>query len=126
MTERVLGIDFGLRHMGIAVGQLVTRQATPLTEIRANNGTPDWRAIKKLIEEWHPDRLIVGLPLNMDDTDNPITVAAREFAARLAKKTGLPTTLVDERLSTVEARERGGQHAVAAQVIVETWINEQP
>ena len=62
----VLGIDFGLKHMGIAVGQTVTRTASGLTTLQARNGKPNWSEIDQLVVQYRPIALVVGLPLNMD------------------------------------------------------------
>ena len=100
-----LGFDFGLSRIGIASGQTVTGTASPLDVVRAKQGKPDWDHLDRLIREWTPTALIVGLPLNMDGTDNPITTAARKFSNRLHGRYHLPCHLVDERLTTREARE---------------------
>ncbi len=131
LPRRVLAFDFGLRHIGVASGQTITGAAAPLPELRANRGEPDWPAVVRLVREWRPDVLLVGLPLNMDDTDNAITVRARAFALALHRHTGLDVRLVDERLSTRAAhdalgagREHRHHHGMAACVIAETWLND--
>lgn len=122
----VLAFDFGLRHIGVAVGQRITRTASPLTTVRARDGVPDWPAIDALVAEWQPVRLVVGLPLNMDGTESEMSGLARRFAHRAAARAELPVSLVDERLTSVAAREasagKGGQHAVAAALIAESWL----
>lgn len=132
--KKILGFDFGLKHIGVASGQTFTRTAQPLTSISANNGVPDWNHITDLIKTWKPDALIVGIPLNMDGTEQPITHAARNFLHELEQRFLLPVYAVDERLSTVEARtrlfEKGGYKAlnkkaidsVSAQLIAESWL----
>jgi putative holliday junction resolvase len=122
----VLAFDFGLRHIGVAAGQTVTGTASPVTTIRARNGKPDWPEVVRLVREWNPSRLLVGLPLNMDDTESVMSARARTFAASLERRTGIDTELVDERLTTREAAERGGSHADAAALIAETWLNANP
>lgn len=132
----VLGFDFGMRQIGVAVGQEITRSASPLTTLKAHDGKPNWDQIAQLIKQWRPDLLIVGLPLNMDQSEQPLTVAARRFGNRLRGRYGLAVEWVDERLSTIEARERlhlkspfSGRHQaldqVAAQCILQTWLSEQ-
>lgn len=123
----VLAFDFGLRHIGVAVGQQITATASPLTTLRARDGQPEWPALKQLIAEWAPRRLLVGLPLNMDDTDSPMAERARAFAEALARRTGVPVSLVDERLTSRAAREQGegAAHERAAVLIAETWLHEQ-
>ena len=129
MTITVLGFDFGLRRIGVAVGQSITQTANPLTILNAREGIPDWAEIGALINEWKPDVLIVGHPLNMDDTDNDITVRARRFGNRLHGRFGLKVHMVDERLSTVAAREMepDRQHVddLSASLILETFLKER-
>ncbi|MAT84488.1 MAG: Holliday junction resolvase RuvX [Gammaproteobacteria bacterium] len=129
----VLAFDFGLRYIGVATGQTVTGSAGPLTVLTARDGRPDWQDVLTLIREWQPVRLIVGLPLNMDGSDSDMAERARRFAAELARRSAVATVLADERLTTREARSRsaargepaGGDHALAAALIAETWLNEQ-
>lgn len=132
----LLGFDFGLNHIGIAVGQEITHSASPLATIRASEGKPQWDCITQLIEQWRPDLLVVGLPIDIDGTEQPLTVAARRFGNRLHGRYGLPVEWIDERLSTVEARERLSLEShfydrnwdldpVAAQCILHTWLREQ-
>jgi len=131
---RLLGFDFGTKKIGVAYGQTVTQTAQPLCILPAKDGVPQWAEIQKLIDKWRPQLLIVGLPLNMDGTEQPITQAAREFTAQLAQQFALPVTTMDERLSTIEARAlvfaHGGYKAlqekkidaVAAVLILESWM----
>ncbi len=130
MTVTVLGFDFGLRRIGVAVGQSVTQTANPLTILLAREGIPDWDDIAALISEWQPDALIVGYPLNMDDSKNEITIRANKFGNRLHGRFGLQVHLVDERLSTIAAREmqpdREHVDDISASLIVETWLKEHP
>lgn len=136
-TAKILiGFDFGMKRIGVAVGQTVTKNARPLDTIQAKNGVPNWNAIGKLIKKWLPDALIVGIPLNMDGTEQPITAHARRFAIELHEKFQLPVYEMDERLTTKEAREKlfavGGYKAlqdgqvdrVAAQLIIQNWFRE--
>lgn len=121
----VLAFDFGLRHIGVAAGQTVTGTAGPLTTLRARAGVPDWSEVAALMTTWRPLRLLVGLPLNMDDTESDMSGQARAFARRLEQRTGITTVLVDERLTTREATAQGGDHALAATLIAETWLNDR-
>ncbi|MGL9759832.1 MAG: Holliday junction resolvase RuvX [Symbiopectobacterium sp.] len=139
MTNRtVLAFDFGTKNIGIAIGQEVTSTARALTVFRAQDGVPpDWSQIEKIINEWQPDLLIVGLPLNMDGTEQELTARARKFANRLHGRFDKPIELQDERLSTVEARaglfEHGGFRALnksqvdatSAVIILESWFSRQ-
>ena len=129
-TKTLIAFDFGEKRIGAAVGQTVTRTATPLETIPVRGTKPDWNAIGRLIDAWKPDALVVGLPLNMDGTEQPVTTLARRFADRLHERSGLPVHLTDERLSTREAwtrliesgSRRSGPDPVAAQVILEGWF----
>ncbi len=116
MSGTLLAFDFGTKSIGVAIGQRITGTARPLTAIKANDGTPDWTQLEKLLKEWQPERVVVGLPLNMDGTSQPLTDRARKFANRLHGRFGVKVELQDERLSTVEARaglfERGGFRAL--------------
>ena len=131
-TQTLIAFDFGEKRIGTAIGQTVTRTATPLETIPVRGARPDWNAVDRLVESWKPDALVVGLPLNMDGTDQWITTRARRFANRLHVRSGLPVHLADERLSTREAwarliesgSRRSGPDPVAAQVILEGWFAE--
>ena len=134
-SETLLGFDFGTKSIGVAVGQQLTGTARALTALKAQDGTPDWKLIEKLLKEWQPDYVVVGLPLNMDGTEQELTARARKFANRLHGRFGLRVELQDERLSTVEARadlfERGGFRALqkgqvdsqSAVIILEDWFD---
>ena len=89
-TQTLIAFDFGEKRIGTAIGQTVTRTATPLETIPVRRARPDWNAVDRLIEDWKPDALVVGLPLNMDGTDQWITTRARRFANRLHARSGLP------------------------------------
>ncbi len=130
----LLGFDFGLKRIGVAVGQTVTETARPLVTLKANQGEPQWDALNKLVKTWQPDALVIGIPLNMDGTEQPLTQLARRFAVELQTRLNLPIYEMDERLSTKEARmrlfEEGGYKAlqngqvdsVAAQLILQNWL----
>ena len=132
----ILGFDFGLKRIGVAIGQKVTNSANPLKILIAENGVPKWLEISKLIEEWGADALVVGLPFNMDKTEQPLTHRAREFGYELEKRFNLPVFFTDERLTTIEAKSQ--MHAekknrarfekadsIAAKLIVESWMRSQ-
>lgn len=130
----LLAFDFGTKSIGVAIGQQLTGTARPLAALKAQDGTPDWNRIEALLKEWEPDRVVVGLPLNMDGTEQPLTARARKFANRIHGRFGVQVDLHDERLSTVEARaelfERGGFRALSkgsvdslsAVIILESWF----
>lgn len=108
----LLGFDFGTKFIGIAIGQEITRSASPLKSIKAKDGIPNWPDIETFIKEWQPDLLVVGLPLNMDGSEQEVTARAKKFAKRLSGRFGLDVILQDERLTTMDAKaqlfEQGG------------------
>ena len=131
----ILGFDFGMKYIGIASGQLITKTATPLKTIRATDGIPNWDEINQLIADWRPTVIVVGLPLNMDGSNQEITFCAKKFANRISHKFKLPVHLVDERLSTWEAKhdllQNQGKlnksdlldlNAKSAAIILEQWL----
>ena len=132
--RRIMGFDYGTKRIGTAVGQETTRSATPLCTLATIRGRPDWQRIRHIVEEWQPDRLVVGRPLQADGRASEFTRACERFGAQLAKRYGLPVETVDERLSSHEAElrlraaGRGGGHsqhgvdAMAACLIVESWF----
>lgn len=134
-TQQVLlGFDFGMKRIGLAVGQTLTGTARPLVTLKARAGVPDWKQVAALIKTWQPDALVVGIPLNMDGTQQPLTFAAQTFAKQLQHQFKIPVYEMDERLSSVDARERlfnaGGYKAlenvdsVAAQLILQSWLQQ--
>jgi len=129
----LLGFDFGLRKIGVAVGQTVTGSASALTTVRSRRRRPDWLKIEQLVREWQPTAAVVGLPYNMDDTETELAPAAKRFARQLRGRFCLEVYLVDERLTSVEARRQLGRgaksleaiDATAAKLILETWLSER-
>ena len=131
----VLAFDFGLRQIGVAVGNTTLGTSQPLKVLAARDGVPDWAEISALVEEWQPDTLVVGDPINMDGTVSELSQRARKFANRLHGRLGLPVELADERLSSFEAkqasREQGhsGDYksrpvdSYAAEIIFRSWLN---
>jgi len=126
-TIYLLAFDFGLKHIGVAVGQTQTCTASPVTTVTAKNGKPEWAQLETLLKEWKPNLLVVGLPLNMDESESDMSRRARKFARRLNAHFSLPVELVDERLSSFEANrhdvEANKKHAIAAAIIAQTWLN---
>ena len=124
----VIGFDFGLKHLGIAVGQTVTGTASGLSTLKARNGKPNWSEIDELLVQYRPIAIVVGLPLNMDGSDSHISQRASTFAQRIARHTHLPTYLADERLSSWAAKDddllTGDIHARSACLIAETFLND--
>ncbi|ONF42246.1 Holliday junction DNA helicase RuvA [Marinobacter lutaoensis] len=134
--RRVMAFDFGLRRIGVAVGQELLGTGEPLALIPARDGIPDWARIQGLLDEWRPDRVLVGLPLNMDGSENDMCARARKFGKRLHGRFHCPVTMVDERLTSFEAKGEViagggsrdfGRHGVddrAAVLILETWFRD--
>ena len=132
--KTILCFDFGTKSIGVAYGQSMTRSATPLADLKANDGIPNWDEIKKLIDEWQPNLLVIGLPLNMDGSFSAIGQRAKKFANRLHGRFGLPITMADERLSSFEAKgeiikqtgsrdfKNNNVDSLAAKIILEGWF----
>jgi len=132
-----LAFDYGLKNIGVAVGQSLTKSYSPLSIINAKDGIPDWQIIKNLLDKWQPKYVIVGLPLNMDDSESEMSIRATKFARRLHGRFGCHVELIDERLSSQEAKEiaksdghRGAYKdnpidALAASLILKTWWQQQ-
>ncbi len=133
----ILCFDYGTKSIGIAVGSELTGSATLLPALKARDGIPEWEQIERLIKDWQPQLLLVGLPLNMDGSEQEFTVRTRKFANRLHGRFGLPVSLHDERLSTADARSRlfaeGGYRnlskdkvdSLSAQIIFEGWYEQR-
>lgn len=100
----VLAFDYGLRRIGVAVGQTITASASPVGTLLSTPAGPDYDRIGALLREWRPDRLVVGLPLQADGSDSDMSRAARAFAAELGGRFELPVDCVDERHSSQEAQ----------------------
>ncbi|MDG6897471.1 crossover junction endodeoxyribonuclease RuvA [Actinobacillus delphinicola] len=138
MGFTVLAFDFGTRSIGCAVGQSITGTAQSLPAFKAKDGIPNWQAIEQCLKNWQPRVVIVGLPLNMDGTEQDLTLRAKKFAQRLHGRFGVEVILQDERLTTCDARaeifERGGYRAldkgkvdgISACLILESWFVENP
>jgi len=136
-TETLLAFDYGQKYIGVAVGSTFSGLAEPLTTLHVKNGQPVWEQVSTLIAQWQPKALVLGLPLNMDGSDNAMTRAARKFGNRLKARYNLPIHMVDERLSSRVARatlmEAGispRQHkrhldSLAAQTILQAYLNDR-
>ena len=135
----VLAFDFGARHIGVAIGDTETRMAHPLAPIdRRRGGSNAMRmaAIDLLVDEWHPDRLVVGLPVGPDGGEQGMTARARRFARQLEARYGLPVDFTNERYTSAAAEEvlravgRGGAkhkqlvHGEAARIILQSYFDE--
>ena len=136
--RRAMAFDYGTRQIGVAVGQPLTGSAEPLTNLRARDGVPDWDQLARLIREWEPNVLVVGLPLNMDGSASDMSERAARFARRLNGRFQLPVETVDERLSTFEAKQHLKDQgrtpssyrddpvdSLAAALLLQTWLSSQ-
>ena len=136
----LLGFDFGLRRIGIAVGNRLLNTARPLTTV-SYKGAPEWAQIDATIKEWQPSNLIVGIPVHMDGTEQAITQSARQFAAQLHKRYQLPVHPADERLSSAAAEDslredraagrkrrvrKEEKDSLAASIILRDWMQSHP
>ena len=99
----VLAFDFGLKRVGLACGDTLTRSAAPRAAILAGKSGPDWEAIEREVRALAPAQLVVGAPYNADGSEGALTGAARRFAAELERRFALPVHLVDERFTSLEA-----------------------
>ena len=126
--KTVIGFDFGSHSIGVAVGQTLTQMATPLEAIKNN----DWKRIEKLLNEWRPQHLVVGLPLNMEGAEQAMSARAHRFGRQLEGRFGIKTTLIDERLTTREAYQMAIEagrkktkteiDSLSALLITESWL----
>lgn len=134
-TGTVLAFDFGLKRIGVAVGEAALRQAHALTTVEAESNEARFAAIARLIEEWRPVLLVVGLPLALDGAEHELTARCRRFANQLRGRFALPVDLADERLTSVAAdaqlREAGLDwkkrkdkiDALAAQIMLQGYFD---
>jgi len=134
-SQQVLGFDFGTRRIGVASGQNLGLSTTELAPVNATDGTPNWQQLDAVIKEWTPDILVVGIPINMDNSISEMSRRARRFANKIQDRYQLPCFIIDERLSTAEAKEihysRGGSSnfrkesvdGIAAGLILQSWFN---
>ena len=133
----ILAFDYGLKSIGVAVGQRLTGTASTLKALKAVDGTPDWNQIEALLKEWQPELVVVGLPLNMDGTEQPFTARVHKFINRLHGRFGVKVQAHDERLTTVESRaelfsqggfkklSKDGVDCFSAKLILESWFEQQ-
>lgn len=128
-----MAFDFGTQKLGIAVGQKLIHSTNPLPLFPVRDGIPNWDNLLKIVKQWQPDLILVGLPLNMDDSESELSLRARKFARRLRHQTNIQTLMIDERLSTRNAREqlayyheqgrakRISADSMVAVMLLETW-----
>lgn len=136
--DTYLGFDFGTKKIGVAVGQLTTATANSLQTLRSPNQSPNWQAIEQLVRDWQPAGFVVGISRQFDGTDNPVTPRMLKFCRQLNGRFNLPVHQQDETLSTFEAKQLlfdevqvnatklwEVQDQLAAQLILQTWLNQQ-
>ena len=139
--QRCLAFDFGLKRIGVAVGNTATLSGTPLGVLNANNGQPDWRAMDVLVKDWRPDLIVLGLPYNSARSESTIVPKVTAFGDELEARYELPVELVDEHLTSREAGEilrhqrasgkrkkrvkKGDIDSMAAMLIIETWLKSR-
>jgi putative Holliday junction resolvase len=137
-----LAFDYGHKRIGVAAGDSVTRRARPVTTLEVGGAGIDWKKIEALVAEWQPAVLVVGVPLNADDSPGEQARDAERFARGLRRFQGLPVDLIDERFSSLEAADtlkdarasgrrkrrvqRAAVDAAAACVILERWFARAP
>ena len=132
----VMAFDFGIKHIGIAIGQEITKTASTFYSIKALEGQPDWKELDDIIHEWKPDLIVVGDPYNMDGSRSKIQDMSDRFSDALYKRYQIQLEKTDERLSSREANERlqnldigtkssSNKHSISAQVILEDWFRSK-
>lgn len=121
-----MGFDFGLKRIGVAVGNTLVRQAQALTTISAATNDAKFAAIAELIAQWQPTRCIVGLPRHPDGAEHEMTVRCRRFSQQLNGRFNVAITLVDERYSSAVIAQRRGEtiDAQAAAIILQQYFDE--
>ncbi len=135
-SETYLGFDFGVRKIGVAVGDIQTGIASPLTTLRSVAQKPNWQAITELIRQWQPCGMVVGISYQNDGTENPVTRPMLRFCRQLEGRYQLPVHGMDELLTTIEAkrilfdefdlsasRMWRAQDQLAAQLVLQSWLN---
>ncbi len=122
----VIGFDFGLKRIGVAVGNTLLRQAQPLSIIEAATNDAKFAAIASLLKEWQPEKVVVGLPLHPDGAEHEMTVRCRRFAHQIQGRYGIAAILVDERYTSAVLQQQRGQHvdSDAAALILQQYFDE--
>jgi len=122
----VIGFDFGLRRIGVAVGQTITQTASPEAIVKSKDGKPDWDHITQLFKAWQPVAIVVGLPMRLDGSEQALTQPARKFGQRLSGRYHCPIFYMEEQLSSIAAESRQLKQTHiddhAAQIILENWL----
>lgn len=139
-VKTVMGLDFGISKMGIALGNTLTQTAQPLMQFKMENGKPNWEDLLKIINEWQVSKIVVGLPLNMDGTESELGNRAKKFARRLNHQLEMahiacPVVMADERLSSREAKNLAWEYgliksekepidSIASAITLGSWLRE--
>jgi putative holliday junction resolvase len=130
----LLAFDYGTKNIGVASAQTITKTANSLPGLKAKDGIPDWNQIEKLLAEFKPDLVLVGLPLNMDGSESELSTRAKKFANRIHGRFGVKVEMIDERLSSFAAKgeviSQGGSRdykhnpvdSIAARILLEDWL----
>jgi putative Holliday junction resolvase len=126
MVDIVLGFDFGIKRIGVAMGNTLTGHAQPLSVIKAIDNATRFAQIGTLIEEWRPARLVVGEPRHPDGAEHEMTLRCRRFANQLHGRFGLPVELVDERYSSAVIQSKRGEviDDKAAAIILQQYFDD--
>lgn len=124
--ETILGFDFGLKRIGVAVGNTLIRQAQPLAVIHEPTNDGKFKVIADLLEQWRPARCVVGLPLHPDGAEHEMTLRCRRFANQIHGRFGIPAELVDERYSSAVIDSAHGQSIddQAAAIILQQYFDQ--
>ncbi len=122
----VVAFDFGLKRIGVAVGNTLLKQATPLALIDEPTNDGKFKAIGALLGEWQPDTVVVGLPLHPDGAEHEMSVRCRRFANQIHGRYGIPAVLVDERYTSAVLQQQRGQHvdSDAAALILQQYFDQ--
>ncbi|MEE9310585.1 MAG: Holliday junction resolvase RuvX [Cocleimonas sp.] len=133
----VIAFDFGLKRTGVAVGNTLTGSATPECTLTGKDEQPNWQGISQLIEDWKPTQIVVGLPVELDGTENPLTKRINRFCNQLNGRYNLPVDQENEQFTSIEAADRLKQlrqsgrkkkvtkdeiDKIAASIILENWM----
>ena len=136
-TRVIVAFDFGLKHIGMAVDQEITNTAQTFYSLKAESGEPNWDELDIIVRDWQPKLFVVGNPINMDGSDSDMKEKSDKFSNLIRQRYNIPVELMDERLSTREARERmksdsghfvdasADTHQISAQIILESWFREK-
>jgi putative Holliday junction resolvase len=128
--QTLLAFDYGLKKIGVAIGNTVMRQARPLQILYTVTREQRFAAIEKVLAEWKPDKIVVGLPLALDGQEQYHSLRCRRFANQLHGRYGIQVELIDERGSSMEAQDMLGSNAdddaMAAAVILQRYLDSHP